>query len=334
MEKTPSAQKSTGKELSSSAVEEANLHMEGDMQSLVERHESQSSVTASSEGMSWAYPKRLGGAEQKDEATSQPEEEETSNVSAPASLNTNLAKSLSPTPSELQSHNTSSLASEHLDVCPSPTQSSVKDSCLPEQVIDSEPTEKATCELQVEIANFLTPSADFLEQIMDNVPTGVKATTTNEKTYQQQETDASLLALSTTFGMLVEEGMHLLRKTMDNVHSSVQSGNKQMHIDMVHLHNVIHLGWVQLAEQMSSLIKVLTTLVHNQQPSSTLLHNVALQRTIAISEGHFSDYLRCESTPRIADETLSATCYITEETLTNASSENPAASSPNSETYK
>ncbi|XP_067885522.1 uncharacterized protein [Heterodontus francisci] len=317
--------------------------MEGSAQSLVKQHANQSPVTVSSEGMSWAYPKCLGRGELKDETASQPEEEETSHVSAltsqssaspSASQNLNSVKSLSPVPSELQNHNSPSLEYEDFNVCPSRTQSSVKkDSCLPEQVIDK-PADKKACELQVEIANFLAPSAEFLEQIMDNVSTDVQATKTNEKTCPQQETDASLLALSTTFGMLVDEGMHLLRKTMDNVHSSVQSGNKQMHTDMVHLHNVIQLGWVQLAEQMSSLIKVLTTLVHNQQPTSTLLHNVALQRTIAISEGHFPHYLGCESTSKMAEETLPPTCYLTEESFTNASSENPAANSPNSETYK
>ncbi|GCB79987.1 hypothetical protein scyTo_0017991, partial [Scyliorhinus torazame] len=306
MEKTPNAHKSTGKELTSSAVQDTKLHMQGGTQSPVKQHDNHSPATVSPDGMSWAYPQCLD--EPKDEEMSQPEEGETSIVSSSASQlsaaspsasqNLHSDKSHSPAPSELQSHQTSSLESKHLDVCPSPEQSSVKDSCLLEQVLGKEPIAKALCDLQVDIANFLTPSADFLEQILDNVPTDVTAAVTDENTCQQRETDASLLALSTTFGLLVDEGMNLLSKTMDNVHSSVQSGNKQMHTDMIHLHNVIHMGWVQLAEQMSSLIKVLTTLVHNQQPSSTLLHNVALQRTIAISEGHFADYLRCESTPR------------------------------------
>ncbi|XP_072372007.1 uncharacterized protein [Scyliorhinus torazame] len=340
MEKTPNAHKSTGKELTSSAVQDTKLHMQGSTQSPVKQHDNHSPATVSPDGMSWAYPQCLD--EPKDEEMSQPEEGETSIVSSSASQlsaaspsasqNLHSDKSHSPAPSELQSHQTSSLESKHLDVCPSPEQSSVKDSCLLEQVLGKEPIAKALCDLQVDIANFLTPSADFLEQILDNVPTDVTAAVTDENTCQQRETDASLLALSTTFGLLVDEGMNLLSKTMDNVHSSVQSGNKQMHTDMIHLHNVIHMGWVQLAEQMSSLIKVLTTLVHNQQPSSTLLHNVALQRTIAISEGHFADYLRCESTPRVTEETLSSQCDITEESSTN-SSENSAAISPNSETY-
>ncbi|XP_078071413.1 uncharacterized protein LOC144495220 [Mustelus asterias] len=340
MAKTSCAQKPTDKELPPSAVLETKLHMEESPQSPVKQRGNISSATVSPEGMSWAYPKCLTGTELRNEVTTQPEEEKSSNVSVSASQsspsppqNLHSVKSVSPTSSE-SPHNTSSTESEHFNVCHSPTESSVKNSCLPKQIIDSEPTDKMACDLQVEIANFLTPSADFLEQIMDNVSADVKATTTGAKACQQQETDASLLALSTTFGMLVDDGMHLLRKTMDNVHSSVQSGNKQMHTDMVHLHNVIQMGWVQLAEQMSTLIKVLTTLVHNQQPSSTLLHNVALQRTIAISEGHFTDYLRCDSIPTIAEETLSPTCYVTEETLINASSENPAASSTNSETYK
>ncbi|XP_038661566.1 sorbin and SH3 domain-containing protein 2 [Scyliorhinus canicula] len=347
MEKPPNAHKSTCKKLTSSAVWETKLHMEGSTQSPVKQHDNHSPATVSPEGMSWAYPKCLD--ELNDEEMSQLEEGESSIVSSSASqlstaspLASQLSaaspsasqnlysdKSQSPAPLELQSHQTSFLESKHLDVCPSPAQSSVTDSCLLEQVIGREPIAKAPCDLQVEIANFFTPSADILEQIMDNVPTDAA---TDEKTCQQRETDASLLALSTTFGMLVDEGMNLLSKTIDNVHSSVQSGNKQMHTDMIHLHNVIHMGWVQLAEQMSSLIKVLTTLVHNQQPSSTLLHNVALQRTIAISEGHFADYLRCESTPRVTEETLYPQCDIAEDTLTN-SAENSAAISPNSETY-
>ncbi|XP_048382924.1 uncharacterized protein LOC125450789 [Stegostoma tigrinum] len=344
MAKTQSTQKFTEKKLLSSATQETNAHREGNAQSVVDKHENQSHVSISPEGMSWAYPECLGGPELKDETTSRREEEESSQdsgsaseppaASPSASQDLNAVQSSPSIPSELQSPSRSSLESEHFDACPSPTQNSVNEADQPEQVTSCKSPDRIDCEQQVEIDNFLNPSADFLEQIMDDVPTCVKATMTNENTHQQHEADTHLLALSTTFGMLMDEGMHLLRKTMDNVHSSVLSGNKQMHTDMIHLHHIIHMGWVQLADQMSSLIKVLTTLIHNQQSSSTLLHNVALQRTIAISEGHFPDYLRCETTSKIAKETVPTTRYIPEESLINASSENPAANSSNSEMYK
>ncbi|XP_051875592.1 sorbin and SH3 domain-containing protein 2-like isoform X2 [Pristis pectinata] len=329
----PSSQKFIDKELPPSAINTANLLIEENTQPIVKPLETQSPVSVSSEGMSWTYLKPLGATEPESEVTSQSGGEDNILVTPATSQNLSSDKSLSPIPLGIQDQCAPSLGSESLDGCNSTSLGCIKESGLPEQVDSSKPAEKTACELQVEIASFLTPSAEFLEQIMDSVPTNVQPATATEKTCQQQEPDSSLLAISATFGMLVDEGMHLLKKTMDNVHSSVQSGNKQMHMDMVHLHNVIRVGWVQLAEQMSSLINVLTTLVQNQQTSSTLLRNVALQSTIAISERHVPDYLGCTSTSKVTEETLPQGCYLTEEDLSNASSENPAASHPNSERY-
>ncbi|XP_069795435.1 sorbin and SH3 domain-containing protein 2-like isoform X5 [Narcine bancroftii] len=332
MGEAPSSQKLTGKELPSSVTSTVSLLMENNTQPIDKPAKAQSPASVSSEGMSWTYLKPFRVTEPENEVISQPGGEDNALVPPTTSQNLVLDKSLSLCSLGIKNSSASSLASESFDGCTSTFLSCKKESSLPEQVDSSKPVDKMACDLQVEIANLLTPSVDFLEQIVDTVPTNDQPATTTEKACQQQELDSGLFTLSTTFGMLVDEGMHLLRKTMDNVHSSVQSGNKQMHTDMVHLHNLMQGGWVQLAEQMNSLINVLTTLTQNQQTSSTLLHNVALQSTIAISETHFPDYLGCTSTSSMNEETVPSTCYLMEKPLHKAY-ENPAASHPNSERY-
>ncbi|XP_072113871.1 uncharacterized protein [Mobula birostris] len=315
-----------GKELPSSDSNTVNLLTEENTQPVVK---SQSPVSLSSEGMSWTYLKPLGGMEPESRVMSQSGGEDNISVNPATPEDLISDKSLSPISPETQGQDAPSLGSGSLDGCPPASPDCRKESSLPEQANSSKPIDKEAREPQVEFTNFLTPSAEYLEQIMDNVPTNVQTKTASEKSFQQQEPDSSLLALSATFGMLVDEGLHLLKKTMDNVYSSMQSGNRQMHIDMVHLHNVIHMGWVQLAEQMSSLINVLTTLVQNQQASSTLLRNVALQSTIAISERHFPDYLGCT---KITEEPLHQACCLTDEN-SSSTSKNPVANHPQSESY-